>query len=69
MVNKPEKLEVVKLFELLHEQGLGFEDIAIKMGRRYNTVWAWATASQVNRVPCVGEWETLKRIAGQTNGN
>lgn len=61
---KPTKDETITLLKLLHKRGLTFEELAVKLGRTSQTIWAWSSPakSQKHRIPCKMDFMALEQM-------
>jgi hypothetical protein len=61
------KSDTVKLLEELKLKGFTHDEIAVYLGRRSQTVWAWSSMSkaQAGRVPSKGDYELMKHLASK----
>jgi len=61
-LKKIDKSDVVKLMAELKAKNFTQEDIGSMLGRSGQTIWAWGSSAMPKRVPCISEYEALKRL-------
>jgi len=59
---KVSKLDTVILMEKLKNKGYSLEELAVKLGRTQQTIWAWSSKTKEIRVPCLSEFEKLQSL-------
>ena len=63
-MQKVKKEDVIILMAQLRQKGYSQEELAVKLGRTQQTIWAWGSKVKPDRVPCISEFEALQGLLG-----
>ena len=61
-MERVKKDSVCRVIEALKVKGYSQEEIAVKLGRTQQTIWAWGSKAKMKRVPCLAEYKALIEI-------